>query len=225
MQYRSTHITNPCVHALHKHELDGWWLMQHTTTGMVRVIAVQARSALTEQLFEVEAGEDDTSPSDWHWEVEENICMQRTLGAWPGWVSDPMTRFVSTRPCRVRTGPSAAPGVAALSPCHPQQVRVPSLQTAPRRERFCCLRVSGKFRGFVEDSAFQAASPQPALRCQRLHGLAQLFRPLATDVEGALRMGPGPGSATRSFSFSQGLSHLPESPNAALQLPQHGFGR
>ncbi|CAE7293247.1 unnamed protein product [Symbiodinium sp. KB8] len=31
----------------------------------------------------VEAGEDDTSPSDWHWEVEENLCMQRTFrGTW-----------------------------------------------------------------------------------------------------------------------------------------------
>ena len=50
--------------------------MQHRTTGM--------RSALTEQTFEVQVGEEDTSPSsDWHWEVEENLCMQRTLGVWP----------------------------------------------------------------------------------------------------------------------------------------------
>ena len=49
----------------------------------------------------------------------------------------------------------------------------------PRRGgRELLEKSKSKFREFAEDSAFQAASPQPALRCQRLHGLAQLFRPL-----------------------------------------------
>ncbi|CAE7931350.1 unnamed protein product [Symbiodinium necroappetens] len=86
----------------------------------------------------VEAGEDDTSPSDWHWEVEENLCMQRTFrGTW--------------------------------------------------RSRAFSMSSTAGSGAFFADRA-EAASPQPALRCQRLHGLAQLFR----------------------------LSHLPESPNAAL---------
>lgn len=87
----------------------------------------------------VQVGEEDTSPSsDWHWEVEENLCMQRTFrGTW--------------------------------------------------RSRAISMSSTAGSGAFFADRA-EAASPQPALRCQRLHGLAQLFR----------------------------LSHLPESPNAAL---------
>ncbi|CAE7202442.1 unnamed protein product [Symbiodinium natans] len=90
----------------------------------------------------VQPGEDDISPSsDWQWEVEENLCMQRTFrGTW-------------------------------------------------RSRAFSMSSTAGSGAFFADYANREAAaSPQPTMRCQRLHGLAQLFR----------------------------LSHLPESPNSAL---------